>query len=207
MESNVAIKAKAAELACVTSDMVRSLKKWHPHTGQRCECSGPWNKSAAAKCGTGSRSIRLVRPGLIHALFAFQPLSRRQRGWFIFAGARPRDWLRAVLRRWLWILSHHLEGNRRTLSEISQIGEEIKLLAPALKDTKVVSNVCILYSDENEWALSQPMQPNNFFSLREHVQLFYNAPHSRNFQVDFARPGEDFVATIQNRVCAVDAQS
>jgi beta-galactosidase len=35
------------------------------------------------------------------------------------------------------------------------------------------------------------MQPNNFFSLREHVQLFYNALHSRNFQVDFARPGED----------------
>ena len=35
------------------------------------------------------------------------------------------------------MLPHHLEGNTRVFKEISQIGEELKLLAPALKDTKV----------------------------------------------------------------------
>ena len=75
--------------------------------------------------------------------------------------------------------------------EISQIGEELKLLAPSLKDTKVVSEVCILYSHENDWSLQQPNQPNKYFSLREHIQLIYNALHDRNIPVDFARPSED----------------
>jgi beta-galactosidase len=35
------------------------------------------------------------------------------------------------------------------------------------------------------------MQPNKFFNLREHIQLFYNALHDRNLAVDFARPAED----------------
>jgi len=35
------------------------------------------------------------------------------------------------------------------------------------------------------------MQPNKFFSLREHIQLFYNALHDRNILVDFARVSED----------------
>ncbi len=75
--------------------------------------------------------------------------------------------------------------------EISQIGDELKLLAPSLKDTKVVSEVCILYSHENDWSLQQPNQPNKYFSLREHIQLIYNALHDRNIPVDFARPNED----------------
>ena len=53
------------------------------------------------------------------------------------------------------------------------------------------AETCILYSHDNDWALQQPMQPNKFFSLREHIQLFYNALHDRNIAVDFARPTED----------------
>jgi len=184
MESNVAIKAKAAELAC-DLDLVRSLKK----NGIRTPDSdvGFWAMEQKAGQVNWEQVNSLVRPGLIR-LFTFQLLSRGGSGVVYFRWRQPRIGCEQFYGA---ILSHHLEGNRRTLSEISQIAEEIKLLAPALKDTRVVANVCILYSDENEWALSQPMQPNNFFSLREHVQLFYNALHSRNFQVDFARPGED----------------
>ncbi|HXD01057.1 MAG TPA: beta-galactosidase trimerization domain-containing protein, partial [Verrucomicrobiae bacterium] len=75
--------------------------------------------------------------------------------------------------------------------EISQIGDEIKLLGPALLGTKVVADVCILYSHDNDWALQQPMQPNKHFHLRDHIQLIYNGFHHRNVAVDFARPTED----------------
>jgi beta-galactosidase len=54
-----------------------------------------------------------------------------------------------------------------------------------------VAEACILYSHDNDWTLQQPMQPNKFFNLREHIQLFYNALHDRNILVDFARPTED----------------
>jgi beta-galactosidase len=67
----------------------------------------------------------------------------------------------------------------------------MKLLAPAVKDTRVKSEVAILYSHDNDWALQQPNQPNKHFSLREHIQLFYTALHDKNVQVDFARPSED----------------
>ncbi len=89
------------------------------------------------------------------------------------------------------MLPHHLQTNNRVFREISQIGEEIKLLAPALKDTRVVAEACILYTHDNHWALQQPMQPNKFFNLRDHIQLFYTALHDRNISVDFARPSED----------------
>ncbi len=68
---------------------------------------------------------------------------------------------------------------------------EIETALPVLKDTKVSADVCILYSHDNDWALQQPNQPNKFFSLHEHIKLFYTALHGRNLQVDFARPGED----------------
>jgi beta-galactosidase len=67
----------------------------------------------------------------------------------------------------------------------------MKLLAPALKGTRVEAETFILYSHDNEWTLQQPMQPNKFFNLREHIQLFYNALHDRNIAVDFARPADD----------------
>src|SRR4029079_16437478 len=68
---------------------------------------------------------------------------------------------------------------------------EMKLLAPALKDTHVQADVCVLYSQDNEWVLQHANQQNKFFNLREHIQLFYSALHDRNILVDFARPIED----------------
>jgi len=67
----------------------------------------------------------------------------------------------------------------------------MKHLAPALEGTKVVADVCILYTHDNDWTLALPRQPNKFFSLREHIQLFYTAIHDRNIAVDFARPLDD----------------
>jgi beta-galactosidase len=128
-----------------------------------------------------------VRPGIVR-LFTYQLVSRGACGVLYYHWRQPRignDKFYGA------VLPHHIEGNDRVFREISQIGEELKMLAPALQDTKVVAEVCILYSHDNDWALSQPNQPNKFFNLREHIQLIYNALHGRNFQVDFARPTED----------------
>ncbi|HSA02108.1 MAG TPA: beta-galactosidase trimerization domain-containing protein, partial [Candidatus Paceibacterota bacterium] len=57
--------------------------------------------------------------------------------------------------------------------------------------TRVVPEAAILYTHDNEWACQHPKQPNRFFNLRDHIQLFYNAFHDRNIPVDFARPTED----------------
>ena len=128
-----------------------------------------------------------MRPGVIR-LFTYQLISRGACGVLYYHWRQSRIGNEKFYGA---VLPHHLEGNDRVFKEISQIGEELKLLAPALKDTKVVADACILYTHDNDWTLQQPMQPNKFFNLREHIQLIYNALHDRNISVDFARPTED----------------
>jgi beta-galactosidase len=184
IESNVATLTKAAELACDV-DMLRSLKKSDIKTpdGE----VGFWAMEQKAGHSDWMEVNSLVRPGLIR-LFTYQVISRGASGVLYFRWRQPRIGCEKFYGA---ILSQHAEGNTRVFREITQVGEELKLLAPAIKDTKVVADVCILYSHENDWALSQPGQPNKFFKLQEHVQLFYGALHGKNIQVDFARPSED----------------
>ncbi len=172
------------ELAC-DIDMLRSLKKSDIQTPDGD--SGFWVMEQKAGQVNWQDVNSLVRPGFIR-LFTYQLISRGASGVLYFRWRQPRIGSEKFYGA---ILPHHLEGNNRVFKEISQIGEELKMLAPALKDTKVVAEVCILYSHDNEWTLQQPMQPNKFFNLREHIQLIYNALHDRNIQVDFARPTED----------------
>jgi beta-galactosidase len=180
IESNVPLKTKTTELAC-DIDMLRSLKKSDINAPDG-DC-GFW--AMEQKVGQSElQDIKsAVRPGLIR-LFTYQLIARGASGIVYFRWQQPRigpeKFHSAILRR--------PSETSRTLKEISQLGEEVKLLAPAIKDTKVVADVCILYTHDNEWALQQPIQPNKFFDLREHVQLIYNALHDRNIQVDFSRP-------------------
>ena len=184
VESNPAIKNIFSELAC-NIDMLRSLKKVDVKMPDD-DC-GFW----VIEQKTGQIDLEdvkpLVRPGIVR-LFSYQLISRGADGIFYYRWRQPRIGNEKFHGA---ILPHHIEGNTRVFKEVSQIGEELKLLAPAIKNTKVVADVCILYSHENDWALQQPLQPNKFFSLREHIQLFYSALHDRNILVDFARPFED----------------
>jgi beta-galactosidase len=184
MESNAAIKSKCGELSC-DIDILRSLKK--SDIKMPDDDSGFWIIEQKAGQVNWQDVNSLVRPGLVR-LFTYQLISRGASGVLYYHWRQPRI---GGEKFYGAILPHHLEGNDRVYKEISQIGEELKLLAPALKNTKVVSEVCILYSHDNDWTLQQPMQPNKFFSLREHIQLIYNALHDRNIPVDFARPTED----------------
>ena len=184
IESNVVMKAKTAELAC-DIDMLRSLKKADIRTPDG-DC-GFWALEQKVGQVNWQDVNSLVQPGLIR-LFTYQLISRGASGILYFRWRQPRIGSEKFYGA---ILPHHIEGNNRVFMEISQIGDELKLLAPSLKDTKVVSEVCILYSHENDWSLQQPNQPNKYFNLREHIQLIYNALHDRNIPVDFARPSED----------------
>jgi beta-galactosidase len=184
IESNVVMKAATAELAC-DIDMLRSLKKSDIRTPDG-DC-GFWAMEQKVGQVNWQDVNSLVQPGLIR-LFTYQLISRGASGILFFRWRQPRIGSEKFYGA---IVPHHIEGNNRVFMEISQIGDELKLLAPSLKDTKVVSEVCILYSHDNDWSLQQPNQPNKYFNLREHIQLIYNALHDRNIPVDFARPNED----------------
>lgn len=184
VESNAAIKTKSAELAC-DIDMLRSLKKEDIRTPDG-DC-GFWVIEQKAGQVNWQDVNSLVRPGVIR-LFTYQLVSRGACGVLYYQWRQPRIGNEKFSGA---LLSHHIHEDSRTFREISQIGEELKLLAPSIKDTRVVAEACILYSHENDWALQQPNQPNKAFSLRNHIQLFYNALHDRNISVDFAQPNED----------------
>ena len=187
IQSTAAVKMNFSETAC-DMDMMRSLKK----TGVTMPDGdqGFWVMEQKAGQTSWQQVNSLIRPGVLRK-FTYQLVSRGASGILYFRWRQSRIGTEKFHGA---VIAHHLEGNQRVFKEISQIGEELKLLAPALKDTKVVAEVCILYSHDNDWALQQPNQPNRHFNLRDHIQLIYNAFHDRNIPVDFARPGEDLSA-------------
>lgn len=184
IESTASIKAKSSELACEI-DMLRSLKKSNIRTPDGD--TGFWVMEQKAGNVNWQDVNSLVRPGVLR-MFTYQLVSRGATAVLFFRWRQPRFGTEKFHGA---VLPHNLEGSRRIYQEISQIGEELKLLAPALRGTKVVAEVCILYTHDNDWTLQQPNQQNKAFSLREHIQLIYNALHDRNIPVDFARPSED----------------
>lgn len=184
VDSNPSIRSKASENACEI-DMLRSLKKANIRTPDG-DC-GFWVIEQKAAHVNWEAVNSLIRPGVVR-LFSYQMISRGASGILYFFWRQPRF---GSEKFYGGVLSHDGRNQGRVYKEIGQIGDELKLLAPVLKDTCVVSEVCILYSHDNEWTLQQPMQPNVHFHQRDHIQLFYNALHDRNIPVDFARPTED----------------
>jgi beta-galactosidase len=184
VDSNPTIKTKSAENAC-DLDMLRSLKKENIRTPDQEE--GFWVIEQKAAQVNWQDVNSLIRPGVVR-LFTYQMISRGANGILYFFWRQPRF---GSEKFYGGVLTHDGRNQGRVYKEISQIGEEVKLLAPILRGTKVAAEACILYSHDNEWALDQPMQPNSCFHQRAHLQLIYNALHDRNIPVDFARPTED----------------
>ncbi len=184
IESTSAIKPKSAELACEI-DMLRSLKKTDVRTPDGD--TGFWVMEQKAGNVTWQEVNSLIRPGILR-LFTYQLISRGATAVLFFRWRQPRIGSEKFHGA---VLPHHLRPDARIYREVAQIGDELKLLAPVLKNSRVAPEVCILYTHDNDWALQQPNQPNKHFSLREHVQLIYNALHDKNIPVDFARPNDD----------------
>lgn len=184
INSNATIKSKSSENACEI-DLLRSLKKSGIRTpdGE----SGFWCIEQKAAHVNWQEVNSLVRPGVVR-LFSYQMVSRGADAVLYFYWRQPRF---GSERFYGGVLNHDGAASGRVYQEVCQIGEEMKRLAPVLRGTRVTAEACILYSHDNEWTLEQTPQPSRHFSLREHVQLFYNAFHDRNIPVDFARPTED----------------
>ncbi len=197
VESNAAVKTKAAELAC-DIDILRSLKK----DGVRTPDGdlGFWAMEQKAGQVNWQDVNSLVRPGVIR-LFTYQLLSRGACGVLYYRWRQPRFGSEKFFGA---LLPHHVRADYRVFKEISQIGEEIKLLAPALKDTRVLAEAAIVYTHDNDWALQLPNQPNRHFRLREHIQLFYTALHDWKHLGEFS-PAYGRTLALQTGFCAVAA--
>jgi beta-galactosidase len=184
LDSYATLKHRPSENA-VEHDILRSLKKSGVHTPDGEE--GFWVIEEKAGNVNWQDYNSLLRPGVVR-LFTYQLISRGATGVLYFFWRSPRI---GSEKFYGGVLSHDGRGDNRVYREISQIGEEIKLLAPVLKGTRAVAEACILFSHPNEWKLRQPQQHTKHFRLWDHVMLFYNALHDRNIPVDFARPTED----------------
>jgi beta-galactosidase len=184
VDSNPTITTRSSENAC-DLDILRSLKKIDIRAPDGED--GFWVVEQKAAQVNWQDVNSLVRPGVVR-LFTYQMISRGATGILYFFWRQPRI---GSEKFYGGVLTHDGRNQGRVYKEISQIGEEVKLLAPVLKGTKLVAEACILYSHDNEWTVDQPMQPSTLFKHREHLQLFYNALHDRNIPIDFARPTED----------------
>ncbi len=184
LDSNATVKSRSSEIAC-EMDMMRSLKKTNVRTpdGE----PGFWVIEQKAGNVDWQEVNSLVRPGVVR-MFTYQLLSRGASGVLYFLWRQPRI---GSEKFYGGVLTHDGRGDNHTYKEICQIGEEMKLLAPAIKGTEVVADACILISHENEWVMEYGWQPTKEFKLRDHIQMYYNALHDRNISVDFARPTED----------------
>lgn len=129
----------------------------------------------------------LLRPGIVR-LFTYQVISKGADGVLYFFWRQPRI---GSEKFYGGVLNHVGRGDNRVYREIQRIGQEMKLLDPIIKDSKVVSEVCILINHENAWTQKLPMQPTKLFNQREHIMMFYRALYEHKIQVDFARPGDD----------------
>jgi len=184
IQSAAALRPRSAETA-FEIDLLRSLKKTDirtPDGGQ-----GFWVLEHKAGHVTWQEVNSLVRPGVLR-LFTYQLISRGADAILFFRWRQPRFGPEQFHGA---VMSHHMRKDYRVYREICQLGEEMKLLTPIIKGTRVVADVAILFSHDNDWALQEPTHPNRHFHLREHLALIYGALHDRNIPVEFARPGDD----------------
>ena len=149
IESTSAIKPKSADLACEI-DMLRSLKK----TGVRAPDgdNGFWVMEQKAGNVSWQEVNSVIRPGYLR-MFTYQLISRGATAVLFFRWRQPRIGSEKFHGA---VMPHHLSKDARIYREVAQIGEELKMLAPALKNSRVTPEVCIVYSHDNDWALQQP---------------------------------------------------
>src|SRR5256714_9439149 len=107
----------------------------------------------------------LVRPGVLR-MFTYQLVSRGATAILFFRWRQPRFGTEKFHGA---VMPHSLRADSRVFKEVSQLGDEMKLLAPAIKGTHVQAATCILYSHDNVRTLQQPNHPNKFFTFPAHL--------------------------------------
>ncbi|MGA4644974.1 beta-galactosidase [Limisphaera sp. 4302-co] len=184
IQSAAVLRPRSSETA-FEIDLLRSLKKSDIRTPDGG--LGFWVLEHKAGHVTWQELNSLVRPGVLR-LFTYQLISRGADAILFFRWRQPRFGPEQFHGA---VMPHHRRKDYRVYREVCQLGEEMKLLAPVIQGTRVVADVAILFSHDNDWALEEPTHPNRHFHLREHLALIYAALHDRNIPVEFARPGDD----------------
>src|SRR5258708_35200909 len=139
IESTAAIKARSSELACEI-DMLRSLKKTNIRTPDGD--NGFWVMEQKAGNVSWQEVNSLVRPGVLR-MFTYQLISRGATAIVFFRWRQPRFGTEKFHGA---VLPHNARSDGRIFREVAQLGDELKLLGPALEGTSVRSECCILYS-------------------------------------------------------------
>src|SRR4029078_3487703 len=128
--STAAITTRSAELACEI-DMLRSLKKDNvrsPDGG-----AGFWGMEQKAGNVSWEDVNSLVRPGVLR-MFTYQLISRGADSVLFFRWRQPRFGSEKFHGA---VVPHSARNDGRVYKEVSQLGDEMKLLAPALKGTSI----------------------------------------------------------------------
>src|SRR5437868_2129900 len=130
IESTAALKAKSSELACEI-DMLRSLKKTGIRTpeGDR----GFWVMEQKAGNVSWQDVNSLVRPGVLR-MFTYQLVSRGASAILFFRWRQPRFGTEKFHGA---VVPHSMRSDGRVYKEVAQLGDEMKLLAPAIKGSHV----------------------------------------------------------------------
>src|SRR5205085_3285333 len=82
----------------------------------------------------------LVRPGVLR-MFTYQLVSRGATAVLFFHWRQPRFGAEKFHGA---VMPHALRNDGRVYKEVAQLGGEMKLLAPAIKDTQVQAESCSL---------------------------------------------------------------
>ena len=171
IESTAAIKPKSSELACEI-DLLRSLKKNNIRVPRRRTGVLGHGTEGRQRCLAGSQF-----PGAARACSGCSPTN-----WFpagptpscSSGGASPGLERRSSMGRWSPTMPAPTGGCSR---RFRSLGEEMKLLAPSLKGTRVQAETCILYSHDNEWVLAAAQPAEQVLqSARAYSALLQRAP-------------------------------
>lgn len=166
-------------------DRIRSLKR----AGGKCPANLPgfWVILEHPSRARHGQIHAPLRPGLLRTL-AYQCIGHGANTVVFMPWRQPRIGPEKFLGG---VLPHHVRRENRTYREVAQLGEEFKLLAPALKNTTINAQVAILYTFDNQWATDLARFHSKHLLQDQHIRLFYEAFHEKNIPVDFARPLDD----------------
>lgn len=144
-------------------------------------------------------------PGQIR-LWTFQSIAHGAEGMLYF---RWRPALYGTEQYWHGILDHDGIGRRR-YKEVTQIGEELKVLSDIIVDSKNDAKVCLIKSYDNNW--SHEAQPHNArFNYNQSLYSYYKAFHNNGVTIDVTSVDVEFhqyqVVIMPNfNLCSLEIQ-
>jgi beta-galactosidase len=90
------------------------------------------------------------------------------------------------------VIEHAGHENTRVFRECARLGAELKGLGAKLLDSRLKSQVAIIFDWDNWWAVEFSSGPSRDLKYLEQVEKYYNALYRLNVSVDLIPPDADF---------------